>query len=72
MSAKVLMERMYEPKESIVHRGEVKANHLFLNLRDGIQTNSVFSSKYNDQNGPFFVKLRKGSVGVYMLTKLLL
>lgn len=36
--AKVLMERVYQQKESMVHREKVKADHLFVNMRDRIQT----------------------------------
>lgn len=62
------MERICQPEEFIVPREMVKANHLFIYMRDLIQTNVGFAPK-NYQNQPF-LKLKK-EVGFYMLTKLL-
>lgn len=52
LSAKVLLEQMYQPKESIVHREKVKRDQFF-NVRDMIQTNDVFAPKNYDPNQPF-------------------
>lgn len=64
---KVLLEQMYQSKESIMHSEKVKANHLLLTMRDRTQTNGVFAPKNYHQNQPFFVMC----VEVYMLAELL-
>lgn len=51
------MERMYQQKASIMRRKKGKAHHLFVNMRDRIQTYSVFASKHYDQNQSFLEKL---------------
>lgn len=50
----------------------MKANYLFLNMRDMIQTNGVFAPKNYDQNQPFFVKLKKEYGGLYANKTLIL